>query len=171
MRESSLETLLWQAMELYEPERLEQFLHDPSGKVRIAAARRIQIHAGRLGFDIALKMIKSSVARQREIAAFMMGQLKKISATQKQRCAETLCQILDGDKVSTVRATAAASLGHLEDESAIDALCRAANDHSDLVRANTAAALMRFPKSKRVKASLAVLSNDASPEVRFWAAE
>jgi HEAT repeat protein len=171
MRESSLESLLWQAMELYQPNLLEQFLHDPSKKVRIAAARRIQLNAGRLGFDIALKMINSNLVRERETAAFLLGQLKKITANQRQRSMEVLCQKLDSDKAAPVRAAAAASLGHLEIESAIESLCRAANDSSELVRANTAAALARFPKSKRAKAVLDELRQDASPEVKFWASD
>jgi len=46
-KESSLETLIWQAIQLYPVDALAQFLADPDERVSFEAARRLQLEGGR----------------------------------------------------------------------------------------------------------------------------
>jgi HEAT repeat protein len=168
MQQSALDTLLWQAIELYPVARLLQFLDDASPKVRQAAARAIQLKAND-SFQIAIDNLRSSSCRSRESGAFILGQMKKADASQKQQASKVLQDLLISDTSSSVRAAAAASLGHLEDSSSIPILCAAAQDISANVRASVAASLSRFIESQEAKRKLKKLQNDNSAKVRYWA--
>src|ERR1700761_2853446 len=72
----SLRMLVWQAIRLYPTASLFPFLNDPDVIVRSIAAREIQMRGGRDVLKRTLKLLEGGKAQQREMAAFILGQLK-----------------------------------------------------------------------------------------------
>lgn len=169
MTESAIDTLIWQALDLYSVEVLPQFLTDRNTRVRLAAARAIQIKGGAPEFQLACSMLDSSAQRDREIGAFILGQLGTPKLPYKEKSVPLLERILTTDRSASVRAAAAAALGHLRARESIDVLVRAAGDRSRDVRSCVASALIRFPRSGKARMCLNRLSQDEDPIVRYWA--
>lgn len=121
-RGNSLRTLIYQAMRLYETSALFPFLRDRDSVVRAAAVRELRSRDGRTAFDEASKLLNSKKAFEREVAAFLLGQIGIPRRLFPKESVPLVATILKNDKSAAVRATAAASLGHLGDDSAIGPL-------------------------------------------------
>jgi len=171
MTNSALHTLIWQALELYSVDLLPQFLTDKKVHVRMGAARAIQLKGGEPEFELACSMLKSSTRLDRELGAFILGQLGTPVLPYKKESVPLLEHLLEADRAASVRAIAATALGHLRARESIDTLILAADDSSPDVRSSVASALIRFPKSSKARACLNRLSRDESPSVRYWAGE
>jgi HEAT repeat protein len=130
----SLRTLVWQALTQYPTESLFQFLHDPSSIVRTAAARELQ---GRPEIEAvhhyAVSLTNSRKSREREIAAFLFGQIGTPHRPLKAKSIPLL-EKLCADEDAEVRETALASLGHLGAKEAKALIQEAKNDPVASVR-------------------------------------
>jgi HEAT repeat protein len=162
----SLKTLLWQAVKLYDTKALLPLLRDKDSLVRTTVARELQVRGDVLTFDEAMVMGHSKKASEREIAAFLLGQLGTPNFPFKERSIPVLETQLEKDKNAAVRATAAASLGHLQSESSVPLLINASTDaHAD-VRIAVAFALSIFPDNRDATKCLKKLSMDKDKDVR-----
>ena len=125
--------LVWQALRLYPTNSLFQFLHDPSSIVRTIAARELQTRAEiDVVFDYTASMVGSSKRRDREIAAFLLGQIGTPNRPLKAKSLpllETLCRDSDAE----IRATALSSLGRLDAKEALQIVRNALNDTVPMV--------------------------------------
>jgi HEAT repeat protein len=109
----SLRMLVSQALRHYPTESLFQFLHDPSSIVRTAAARQLHCRPEiEAVFDYAVSLLVSQKSRDREIAAFLFGQIGTPHRPLKTKSIPLL-EKLCADENAEVRTTALSSLGHL----------------------------------------------------------
>lgn len=164
----STRLLIQQALALYRPEAILPFLEDGDIVVRTAAARELQLRGGELALTAAKHLRESKQAKNREIAAFLLGQLGAPKRPFKKESIPILSELLF-DRSSSVREAAAAALGHLKSSAAIAVLVEASNDPSANVRSAVAFALSKFPNNDIAKKCLKLLSNDSAEEVRRWA--
>jgi len=167
----SLRLLIFQALRLYGTSALLPLLLDKDSIVSTAVARELQGRGGDVVYDEAVRLLASSHARVRETAAFLLGQLGYPDFPYAAQSVPLLIEVLRNDRSVPVRATAAASLGHLRKKSALPALIVASKDRAADVRASVAASLSRFPRSVEAKKCLWRLARDKNWEVRFWASE
>lgn len=171
-KESSLDLLLFQALELYETQNLWQFLCDPNERIQIEAARKIQLHGGEWGFLLAQGLCRSRKPSIRGISIYILGQIKGGLPPFSTQGMPLIIDALKSDRSPYVRAHAAAALGHIGDASSIDYLIAAAADKDDDVRAAVAAALWgAFADHPAAKKSLDKLRHDKSKLVRYWASD
>lgn len=168
---SALETLIWQAIELYPIENLGQFLSDKNRKVRYAAARRLQLFGGEHAFSLALTLVKSKKYSDRAIGVFILGQLDTPRFSFKERSIPIIISVLKNDDSDEVKSEAIISLGHLYAESAINVIAKYASHRDEKIRASVASVLSRFSTSKKAKKFLNALRKDDSEMVRYWASE
>lgn len=126
---------------------------------------------GEAEFALAVNMLPSKRALDREMGAFILGQLGTPKLPFREPSIPALQELLLRDPAANVRASAAASLGHLRASGAIDTLVAASTDADPDVRACIASALARFPRSKKARSCLDRLANDADEKVRYWAAD
>jgi len=169
MTNTAIDTLIWQALELYSVDLLPQFLTDGSTRVRMAAARAIQLKGGDSEFELARGLLRAAKRHDRELGAFILGQLGTPSLPYREQSIPLLNEVLKIDSAACVRASAAAALGHLRAIEVVESLIAAATDRSPEVRAGVASALARFPRSKKTIACLDKLSRDSDEKVRYWA--
>lgn len=130
----TLKTLIWQALRLYPTASLFQFLTDRNLIVRSTAARELQTRPEtRLVFDHAVTLIDSEIAPDREIGAFLLGQ---IGTPDRPLRAESI-PLLEGlcnDADPEVRSTALASLSHLSARESQRVIRSALSDPHPVVR-------------------------------------
>lgn len=165
---SSLEGLVWQAIQIYPVDKLEQFIVDPDERVRLAAARRLQVHGGRFGYELAVKLIKSDDVDLKIIGIFILGQLGSPDFPFLKTSQPILMALL-GEKSRRVQREAMISLGHLGVDSAVSRIVNFASSKDKKTRMAAAAALSRFENNEIAKSALLRLSHDESEEVRYWA--
>ena len=164
----SLRLLVFQAIQLYPSHALIPFLNDRTDIVRTAAARELQIRGEVETFDLAEKMIKSRRSLDRDLGAFLLGQLGTPRMPYKKRSVPLLIPLLT-DRSALVRESAASALGHLQAKEAIAALVAASDDPVADVRRGVASALISFPRNKAARLCLRKLANDIDEDVRYWA--
>lgn len=99
-------------------QELIDWLDDPSPEVRTLVARKMQCKGTKEIFDLAVEWAVSEIDYQRELAAFILGQLGclfKVKYPFKIKSKPILMNLVN-DKNSEVRAAAIASFGHLYSE-------------------------------------------------------
>jgi len=165
---SSLEGLIWQAIQAYPVDKLEQFVLDPDERVRLTAARRLQIHGGELAYKLSLRLIESKDIDLRRIGIFIIGQLRSTTEDLPERGKSILLKLLK-DRSVIIKRDAIVALGHLGDESTIPSILEFANNKNEKTRVAVAITLSRFDKNKIAKRTLKKMANDNSSQVRYWA--
>jgi HEAT repeat protein len=159
---------LWKKFEKVPSEKLLSYLSNKDVMVRNVAAKELQIRGEKITFDKAIELCKSDDELLREIGAFILGQLGAPDFPYSRESVPILIGLLKKDESELVRASAAASLGHLKDLSAIDVLSEMCNDPSPEVRLNIAGALGNF-KSSEIAEPLLNLMKDNEKDVQSWA--
>lgn len=167
----SLRMLVAQALRTYPIDNLHLFLDDGNVLVRSAAARQVQIQGSEKSFKFAIGLLSDKRAFAREIGVFILGQHGTPNYPYKAESVPLITERLVSDKSSSVRAAAAAALGHLKAVDALDALIGAAKDKSAEVRSCVAFALTGMKRRARARETLQILKNDENAEVRFWAGD
>ena len=162
------ELALFQEMAQKSNEDLYQVIGHGKCDVRHAASMQLQIRGGRTTLSKALEFCKSVDPGVRNEGAFILGQLGTPERPFREESTPVLIDLLENDPDDSVRASAAAALGHLENSPAIPHLIRSAVDKSAEVRFNTAFALGCF-SSADVVDTLIALSTDPDNDVRNWA--
>ncbi|WP_298214582.1 HEAT repeat domain-containing protein [Acidovorax sp.] len=166
---SALEGLIWQALQLYSIENLQQFVLDPDERVRFAAARHLQLHGGDFAYELALSLIGSADVSVRVVGIFILGQLGAPLLPYSEQSWPILVDLLR-EKSLKIRREAIVALGHLGVSSSIPHLLRFCDSKDEKTRVAVAIALSRFNASETAKSALKQLASDDSSEVRFWAA-
>jgi HEAT repeat protein len=166
---STLRLLVYQALKQYSTVALLPMLQDKSSIVRSAVARELQVRGEIDVFAHAKDLLQSEKGTDREIAAFLLGQLGTPDFPFRQQTVPLLEERLRLDADPSVREAAAAGLGHLAYVGSIPVLIEAADDASDCVRVSIAASLGRFRTDMRAIRALKKLANDADRAVRDWA--
>lgn len=165
----SLHTLVYKALKSCKLRELLALLRDKTSLVRSAAARELQGRGGRTTFLEACKFLDSKRVNDREIAAFLLGQLGYPDMPFKTESVPLLQIALANDASANVRTAAAAALGHLRAKESLGALIAAAKDEAADVRIAVAFALYMLPRGRRSRACLAELARDEDEDVREWA--
>lgn len=145
---TALRMLVYQALAGYSTEALLPFLGDSDTIVRTAAARKLQVRGGVEVFEHAAQLATSTKKEDREISAFILGQLgtpKRPFRIASLPILKKLCM----DKSSAVREAALASLGHLDAVEAIDLIKQLKRDRIESVQkmARYAERQLRISKS------------------------
>lgn len=165
----SLRTLVYAGLKTFKLQGLIALLRDRSSLVRTAAARELQGRGGRTVFLQGCQFLRSRKVVDREIGAFLLGQLGYPDMPFKAETVPLLEHALAHDASADVRAAAAAALGHLRSKESLDVLVAAAEDPVPDVRATVAYALYMLPRTKRARACRAKLARDEDEDVREWA--
>jgi HEAT repeat protein len=171
---STLRLLVWQALKAYPTDTLTQFLVEEEPIVRTAAARELQLRGDEKILDDILALRIDPRSFVRETIAFTLGQYGTPLFPFVSRYEHVLRELLLKDASDEVRSAAAAAMGHLRLTHQLDALAKAAEDPSSVVRANVAFALGLIPRSGLAMSVIAHLASDADASVRefaAWAAE
>jgi len=140
---TSLRMLISQALEKYPSKSLLAFLDDSNVVVRTAAARQLQVRGEVQTLEHAMRLAKSKKRREREIAAFILGQLGTPKLPFKARSVPTLIELC-ADGAHEVRAAALAALGHLQAIEADATIKRARRDANEDVRSMASFALRQL---------------------------
>jgi HEAT repeat protein len=119
-------------------------------------------------FTKAAELCESSDPAVRREAARILGQLGTPDRPFRQEACPLLTKLLENDADSSVRASAAAALGHLGNAAAIPYLIQSAKDPEPEVRHDIAFALGHF-NSPEVVEALISLSGDPVEDIRSWA--
>jgi HEAT repeat protein len=128
----SLRMLVSQALEHYPTASLLSFLHDRNTIVRTAAACKLQIRGEPEVFAYAIELASSRLKTDREIAAFLMGQIGTPTYPFKEASVTRLVKLCT-DTSHEVRIAALAGLGHLRAVDAIEVVRAARRDvHPDV---------------------------------------
>lgn len=165
---STLRLLVFQALKEYPTQALFPLLTDPDDIVRTGVARELQIRGSEDVFAHASELLKGDRFETREIAAFVLGQLGTPNFPYRDQSIPLLRPLLH-DKYYEVRGAAAAALGHLKANEALNDLLELASDSEAYVRENVAFALAFTGADQRSIATLRKLSNDDNSDVRGWA--
>jgi HEAT repeat protein len=166
---STLRLLVYQALKHYSEEALLPMLEDGSSIVRTAVARELQLRGGERTFARTVELLRSPKVSDREIAAFLLGQLGTPHFPFKQQTTPLMEGRLIEDESDVVREAAAAALGHQASRTSVPVLLRAATDPSGPVRATVAASLGQFRSEPLVHSALHRLAKDSDETVRDWA--
>lgn len=162
------EFVLLQEMAQKANEDLYQVIRHGKCDERHAASMEIQTRGGRTNFLKAFEFCKAIDPHIRNEGAFILGQLGTPERPFREESTPVLINLLENDPDDSVRAAAAAALGHLGNSLAIPPLIRSAADNSAEIRFNTAFALGCF-NSHDVVNTLIILSTDPDNDVRNWA--
>ncbi len=170
--ESTLRLLASESLKKWSLKGVLKLLTDDDYIVRTLAARELQIRGDHEIYDYVVDLVKDDKDYIREIAAFVLGQLATPKMPFKDNSVPLLLNLIT-DESYEVRATTAASLGHLCFEKMPEdvevALLKASNDCNSDVRACTGYALGNSTGSEEVIQTLRNLLKDESKEVRDYA--
>lgn len=171
--ESSLRFILWQALSAYPTDELIKLVDDTDTIVRTMAAKQLHLRPGDEVFNKALDLCVSRTLVEREIGAFILGQLGTPALPYKNKSLPILVNLLR-DKSHEVRSASVAAIGHLGSGAILDAsllveLSHLISDKHEDVRACCAFALGSFDKKSGAVTLLQSLREDNSLEVREWA--
>lgn len=166
---SALDGLIWQAIELYSINTIEQFLLDPDCRVRSAAINRLQMHGGGYAFSLACELIESRSKEVRMTGIILIGQIKDLDDNLRAASVRKLVVLLEKESSSRVKSEVITSLGHLQDRSVIKYLLKFLTHKNRKIRAALAVALSRLGGDAVSEKALNSLKKDKSPYVRYWA--
>ncbi len=169
LSDSTLRFILWKALERYSTRDLLNFLYDHDPIVRTSAAKQLQLRGTPEIFRKVKLLCHHKTDTVREIAAFVLGQLGTPQFPFKKQSVSVLIKLLKKDSSHEVRAAAAAALGHLGSNEAMESLLQSVHDKHDQVRTCVAFALGSMLPSTKVEDVLRKLSFDKKREVRSWA--
>jgi len=161
---------LWQKSKKLTTQELLDRLYHKKEDIRYAAAKELQIRGENITFLKATELCEHPQAHFREVGAFLLGQLGTPTFPFAKDSIPLLIKLFQFDESGEVRATAAASMGHLRDEEVIPTLVQGIYDSSCEVRQNVAFALGAFHGNAKIVAPLLLLLKDTAPDVRNWAA-
>ncbi len=133
-----------------------------------AAASQLTVRGGEDVFEKAVEFCNSKDPNIRAEGAHVLGQIGTPGRPFKKEATPILINIFINDSSNIVRASAAASLGHIENKKVIDVLSKYVSDHDAQVRQNVAFALGCYNLASVVN-PLVELSKDENEEVRSWA--
>lgn len=158
---------LWEKFRACSLGQLHQALGSQNEPERFAAARELQVRGQATTFELSTSLAKNNNAVLREMSAFVLGQLGTPGRPFRHLSLPVLNRLLE-DSVFTVRAAAAAALGHLKAHESLTLLEKTAEDTEAEVRSNVAFALGNIPCDRSVELLLA-LTWDSDQEVVSWA--
>jgi len=168
-KKSSLEVLIWQAIELYSIDVLAQFLTDPDERVSFAAARRLQLYGGEMAYELAKNMLDSKDIKAKILGVFILGQLDNPNFSFKKKTVPILLKLLKKTRSKNLRNEIIVALGHLSDPQALPHLLKFLESKDEETRISLAAALIGFPENKDAIKAMQKLRQDPSRLVRYWA--
>lgn len=165
LEKSTLRLLVFQALKQYATNALLPMLVDKDAIVRSAVARELQIRGGEDVFLAAKKLATFERHEMREIAAFLLGQLGTPALPYRTQSIPLLKVHLTDD-YHEVRSAAAAALGHLHADGALNELLSLADDAESDVRECVAFALGLIRANEESIAVLRRLSEEQNKDVR-----
>lgn len=174
LSESTLRVLLWEALRSYSTKDLLTLVRDSDYIVRTAAAKQLHFRPEIEVYDGVLKLCSSSIDFEREIGAFILGQLGISVFPFKEGSITPLIQLIsdDSDDVCTA---AIVALGHLGADGFIDndefilKLLQLANHQNADIRAACAYSLSSINPTSDVIDALNKLCSDSDEDVAEWA--
>jgi HEAT repeat protein len=170
--DSTLRALLWRALKNYSSLELLNLVRDSDYIVRTAAAKQLHFRPESEVFDAVLKLCSSPIEFEREIGAFILGQLGTPQKPFRDQSVPTLLNLIQ-DKSADVRAAAAAAFGHLYYKdmpvTVEKALFDAASDNDVIVRCCVASSLGGAANVEQAEKILLQLVSDLDEEVREYA--
>lgn len=167
---SRLRFILSNALSMYPEESLLELILDSDIILRTAAARQIHTSGTIKSFEFALSLVKSGRFDDREMGAFILGQL---GAPRRLFCRESLpslFKLLD-DPYYEVRASSVGAIGFLQLASdtpvpgVLEKIIPLRNDQEESVRAALGYTLA-FMRDSNSYECLKSMAKDISPEVR-----
>jgi len=173
LSESTLRFILWEALKNYPTNQLLSLIEDEDPIVRTSAAKQLHFRPDDKVFEKAANLIFSGKDYEREIAAFLLGQLGTPNHPYKIKSFPYLIRLMS-DVSSEVRASAVAAIGHLgagtliDDNNILDHVIQLTKDKCSDVRFCCAFALASF-NSDDARKTLNHLITDRSKRVRDWA--
>jgi len=171
--DSTLRLLLWKTLKNYSSAELLNLICDSDYVVRTAAAKQLHFRPESEVFDRVLKLCSSDIEFEREISAFILGQLGTPKKPYREQSISPLLSLMQDASVD-VRAAAAAAFGHLfyKDMPVVveEALFDRVNDNDATVRCNVALALGSATNIDQAEKILLQLLSDLDEEVREYAA-
>ena len=149
---------------------LEQ-LNGPQRNARFSAARELHLRGGGDVFLQGAQLCGSADAIDRELGAYLLGQLGTPKRPYKGESELILLKLALRDEESAVRAAAVTAMAHLDSTELFATCASCAEDGSPEVRASVAFGLgrLRDPRSQ-IDALLLKLTHDTESIVRDWAA-
>jgi HEAT repeat protein len=172
--ESTLRHILWNALKGYSSEELFNLVKDRDYIVRTAAAKQLQLRPSLIVFNYVKKLCDTEVESNREIGAFILGQLGTPDLPYKSESLAILNRLISDDSTD-VKSAAIAACGHLgntgliDDEAIIEGILRSINDKDKDVRISCAFAICSLKPTEEVVLALNKLLSDEEPEVVEWA--
>ena len=173
LSESTLRFILWETLKNYPTNQLLSLIEDEDPIVRTSAAKQLHFRPDDKVFEKAVNLVFSNKDYEREIAAFLLGQLGTPDHPYKIKSFPYLIKLMN-DELSEVRASAVAAIGQLgtgtliDDNNILDHIIKLTKDKCSDVRFCCAFALSSFKKDNARKA-LNYLTSDRSKIVRDWA--
>lgn len=166
---SAIDGLIWQALNLYPIDKIEQFLLDPDLRVRSAAINKLHINGGAYAFFLACDLMESRIKEIKLAGIALIGQIQDLDKDLRTIGVKKLVDLLSKESSSIVKIEVITSLGHLRDKSAIWHLLKFLTHKNKKIRAALAVALSRFSDDVAAEKGLNLLKHDKSSYVRYWA--
>ncbi|MEN8147242.1 MAG: HEAT repeat domain-containing protein [Campylobacterota bacterium] len=176
LEEGLFDTFVWKGMELSSINELYTYLHDSDYRIRTIAAKIIQAkYPTKDSYEKALGLIKSNQANEREIGAYVLGQLGTPIMPFALETYPLLEELLEDEDIE-VLVTSISSIGHLatyqkpENSNTIASkLIKLANHKNADVRSSVAMALASLQTTDEIRDTIKVLEADQDIEVIEWA--
>jgi HEAT repeat protein len=158
-------------------EEIYSCLKDKDYRVRSLAAQTIQVdYPTQKSFDIATEMLSSNKYYEREIGAYILGQLGTPKMPYIKESLPLLDKILN-DKSKQVVSTAISSIGHLwshtkvyKNEDMINKIIKFTHNKSSNIRISAVMALSSVNNIDDIETIIRnIIINDQNEEVREWA--
>jgi len=172
--ESTLREILWQALKAYSTESLLNLVCDEDPIVRACAAKQLHFRPEDKVFKFAERLCFSTIAFEREIAAFILGQLGTPIFPYREASLNLLID-LASDEIDEVVVAALVAIGHLNDanffgnETVLHLLLSQANNINPDIRSACAFSLSSFGAKKEAVEVLNNLVLDNDEDVAEWA--
>ena len=173
LSESTLRFIVWEALKNYSTDELLTLVEDEDPIVRTSAAKQLHFRPDKKVFEKSIDLISSAKDYEREIGAFLLGQLGTPNHPYKMQSFPYLVRLMS-DTSSEVRASAVAAIGHLgssnpiDDNNLLNCVIQLAEDKCSDVRFCCAFALASF-NSDDARKALNSLIADRCKIVRDWA--
>ena len=179
LEDNNFDRLAWKGMELSDINELFDFLKDPDYRVRTLAAQAIQMKfATKDTFNRVLRMINSNNIINREIGAYILGQLGTPKMPFAQDSLAELYKLLDNNEEDDVLVSAISSIGHIlsyrQDllpipNNFIDKIIFFSKVSNPDIRIATAMTLASIGNITKVQEAIKKLLNDENQKVQEWA--